>query len=103
LVDVVYLHDVLERGTYRIYQRGIRDRFKKWKIWYRRYYGEGGEYVGDVGYVYDSFGKQLEEVRYLVPGKTSKVWKMFCDSFSSNIKNQESVNQVYRVANFIND
>ncbi|HEY8933648.1 MAG TPA: nuclear transport factor 2 family protein [Cyclobacteriaceae bacterium] len=55
-------------------------------------YGEGSEYVTEegVGYVYDSAGKQLDEVKYLVLWKkTSKGWKMFRDSFSSNKQNQK--------------
>jgi len=50
-------------------------------------YGDGSEYVTEegVGYVYDSAGKQLDEVKYLVLWKkTDKGWKMFRDSFSSN-------------------
>jgi ketosteroid isomerase-like protein len=55
-------------------------------------YGGGSEYVTEegVGYVYDSSGKQLDEVKYLVLWKkTDKGWKMFRDSFSSNARNQE--------------
>ena len=54
-------------------------------------YGEGSEYVTEegVGYVYDSAGKQLDEVKYLVLWKkTDKGWKMFRDSFSSNTRKQ---------------
>ena len=55
-------------------------------------YGGGSEYVTEegVGYVYDSSGKQLDEVKYLVLWKkTDKGWKMFRDSFSSNAQNQQ--------------
>jgi len=55
-------------------------------------YGDGTEYVTEegVGYVYDSSGKQLDEVKYLVLWKkTDKGWKMFRDSFSSNAQKQE--------------
>lgn len=55
-------------------------------------YGDGSEYVTEegVGYVYDSSGKQLDEVKYLVLWKkTDRGWKMFRDSFSSNARNQK--------------
>jgi ketosteroid isomerase-like protein len=51
-------------------------------------YGDGKEYVTEegIGEVFDANGKLLDEVKYLVLWKKTKNgWKMFRDSFSSNL------------------